>query len=137
MLLTINIVRDQKARMAREQSTVLVDSRRVSVRDVPHVWELWHTAFHGLNSKMTFIQTLSVTPTLYPSECSELLPAVKTHHDFRASVDPMELIPETPSQNPRVLQERHTSLLRQWTVSHLPDFIFPRCQSQNEVTTQM
>lgn len=70
--------------------------------EISAMCEALATAFHGLNSKRPFDQALSATlpqPTVHPSECSEQLPIMKAHYNFRASVDPMELIPETPSQN--------------------------------------
>lgn len=113
----MNIVRDQKGVEGKSSSSQGDQRTKYSVggfkeafaRDFP-MWGSWHTASHGLNSKVTFTQALSAAltqPTLYPSECSELLPLMKTHYNFGVSMDPVELIPETPSQKPHVLQDRH------------------------------
>lgn len=117
MPLRRNIVRDQKG-VEDKSSSSQGDQRtkygiggfkEAFARDFP-TWGSWHTASPGLNSKVTFTQALSAAltqPTLYPSECSELLPLMKTHYNFGVSMDSVELIPEIPSQKPHVLQERH------------------------------
>ena len=78
--------------------------------------EAWHAAVHGVTksrtrmSDWTDLNLLKFSSSLpfIPQNVPELFPATKTHYYFRASVDPVELTPET-SHRISETQERHTT----------------------------